>query len=116
MNTNTDTMTGIPNPPLRMMVPSGAPMKKKIRHDNDSTNFLYISILCCLIMRLASSVTIALNSMSALTACTCERAMPNTLLFPSLFSRAKALSTLKAFLPASFMAAKVSARLMLAAL
>ncbi len=34
------TTSGIPNPPFLMMEPNGAPMKKRIRHDSDSENFL----------------------------------------------------------------------------
>ena len=50
MNTNTEMMTGNPNPPFRMMAPSGAPMKKKIRQESASVNFLIASILCCLMI------------------------------------------------------------------
>ena len=39
MNTNTEMMTGTPSPPLRMMAPKGAPMKKKIRQESDSVTF-----------------------------------------------------------------------------
>ena len=30
--------TGVPNPPLRIMAPKGAPMKKKIRQAKESVN------------------------------------------------------------------------------
>ena len=40
----TDITIGIPNPPLRMMAPNGAPMKKNIRHATDRANFLRISM------------------------------------------------------------------------
>ena len=36
--------TGTPRPPLRMMAPNGAPMKKKMRHDSDSVTLLMASI------------------------------------------------------------------------
>jgi hypothetical protein len=36
----TDTTTGMPSPPLRIMAPSGAPMKKKIRQASERENFL----------------------------------------------------------------------------
>ena len=38
-----DTTTGMPSPPLRMMAPSGAPMKKKMMHASERVNFLFIS-------------------------------------------------------------------------
>ena len=34
-----ETMTGVPSPPLRMMAPRGAPMKKNIKHANERVNF-----------------------------------------------------------------------------
>ena len=37
---------GVPNPPLRMMEPSGAPIRKSTRHASDRVIFLCHSILC----------------------------------------------------------------------
>ncbi len=36
----TETTTGRPMPPLRMMAPRGAPMKNNTRHANERVNFL----------------------------------------------------------------------------
>ena len=36
--------TGMPRPPLRMMAPKGAPMKKKMRQAKERVNFLCISV------------------------------------------------------------------------
>ena len=38
-----EMMTGVPRPPLRMMAPRGAPMKKNSRQASDRENFLNIS-------------------------------------------------------------------------
>ena len=40
----TEMTTGIPNPPLRMMAPSGAPIKKKTMQAKDKVNFLCHSV------------------------------------------------------------------------
>ena len=40
MKNATDVMIGTPNPPFRMMAPSGAPMRKKMMQHIDKTNFL----------------------------------------------------------------------------
>ena len=37
---------GVPNPPFRMMEPSGAPIKNKTKQATDSVNFLCHSISC----------------------------------------------------------------------
>ena len=42
----TDITTGIPSPPLRMIEPSGAPMKKKMRQANERVNLRFHSISC----------------------------------------------------------------------
>ena len=42
----TDMTTGTPKPPLRMMAPRGAPIKKKNRQANESVNFLCHSTQC----------------------------------------------------------------------
>ena len=36
----TDITVGIPNPPFRIIAPSGAPIKKKIRQAKERVNFL----------------------------------------------------------------------------
>ena len=46
MNTSTEMMTGTPIPPLRMMAPNGAPIKKKIIHEKATVKRLMASILC----------------------------------------------------------------------
>ena len=45
---STEITTGSPNPPFRMMAPSGAPMKKKMRQAKLKVNFLCHSFLCFL--------------------------------------------------------------------
>ena len=42
----TEMTTGNPNPPLRMMAPSGAPMKKKMRQLSERVIFLCQSLWC----------------------------------------------------------------------
>ena len=44
MNKSTDTTTGMPNPPLRIIAPKGAPIKKNTKQANDNVNFLCHSI------------------------------------------------------------------------
>ena len=66
MNTSTDMSTGRPKPPLRMMAPSGAPIKKKMMHDKASVIFATHSILCWRMSRSPSSVMSDLNSRSYL--------------------------------------------------
>ena len=38
-----DTITGVPSPPLRIIAPRGAPMKKNMKHAKDNVNFLRYS-------------------------------------------------------------------------
>ena len=75
MNTSTLMMTGTPRPPLRMMAPKGAPMKKKIRHDSDSVTLLIASIWWLRSSRFRMSEYSALNSMSFSATCTSFMAM-----------------------------------------
>ena len=42
----TEITTGKPKPPLRMMAPSGAPMKKNIKQLSDKVIFLCQSLWC----------------------------------------------------------------------
>ena len=44
MKRKTEMTTGMPRPPLRMMAPKGAPMKKKMRQAKERVNFLCISV------------------------------------------------------------------------
>ena len=46
INMITEITTGAPKPPFRMIAPSGAPMKKKIRHANAKVYLRYSSIWC----------------------------------------------------------------------
>ena len=59
MKISTETTTGMPRPPFRMIAPSGAPMKKKIRQANDSVILLCHSV-SCLRMFLSLSVIVKL--------------------------------------------------------
>ena len=59
MKMSTDTTTGIPSPPFRMMAPKGAPMKKKMRQASDKVILLCHSV-SCLRMRFSPSVTMKL--------------------------------------------------------
>ena len=38
INKSTETTTGIPNPPFRIIAPRGAPIKKKIKQAKDKVN------------------------------------------------------------------------------
>ncbi len=54
--------SGMPRPPLRIMAPSGAPMKKNTRHATESVNFLTSSIEWRLMVRRSSFMASDLNS------------------------------------------------------
>ena len=71
MNTITEIITGTPSPPLRIMAPNGAPMKKNMRHDSACVNLFIASILCILMMASPSDVVIARNPISDMADCTC---------------------------------------------
>ena len=45
MKRMTEMTTGIPNPPLRMMAPKGAPIKKNTKQAKESVNFLCHSVM-----------------------------------------------------------------------
>ena len=57
INISTEITTGIPNPPFRIIAPSGAPIKKKNTHANESVIFLCQSDLCERMLLSLSSVT-----------------------------------------------------------
>ena len=86
INTNTDMMTGIPNPPFLMMAPNGAPIKKNIRQERASVNLRIASISCCLMIQSASLVIIDLKSRSDSSCCTVDKASLVTVNFLSLGS------------------------------
>src|SRR3972149_11155216 len=46
---NTDTTNGIPNPPILIIAPRGAPIKNNKMQANDNVSFLCHSILCFMI-------------------------------------------------------------------
>ena len=48
MKMMTEMTVGMPRPPLRMMAPSGAPTKKKMRHASASVIFWCHSTQCAL--------------------------------------------------------------------
>ena len=102
MNTNTDMSTGIPSPPLRMIAPNGAPIKKNMRHDRASVSLPTASILCCRMSRSPSDVIMLLKLRSLRRDCTfmliCERAIR----FCSSVRREKAESTSYFVVAASF--------------
>ena len=54
----TATTAGIPKPPLRMIAPSGAPMKKKIRQAKDNVNFRCHSKECFVKYQSESDMTV----------------------------------------------------------
>ena len=54
MKSITDTTMGMPSPPLRMMAPKGAPIKKKMRQASERVNFFISSIWWRLMMKLSS--------------------------------------------------------------
>ena len=87
-------MIGIPSPPFLMMAPSGAPMKKNIRHESARVNFDILSISCWRISLSPSDVTIALNSRSVTICLTSELALLSASLLSSAFSFTNAVSTL----------------------
>ena len=88
MNTITEMMMGSPSPPFRMMAPSGAPMKKKKRHDRVSTNLLSASILCWRISLSPSLVSMPLKSSSMICWLTLPDAMFTAPCFLSSVKRA----------------------------
>ena len=104
MNTTTEMMTGMPSPPLRMMAPRGAPMKKKMRHDKASVNLLMASMLCSRKMRSASFMIMAWNSSSLICDCTLLSAMFTTRCFSFSDKRLKRVSRLSVELAARFSA------------
>ena len=54
----TEITTGVPNPPLRIIAPKGAPIKKNTIQANESVNFLCHSVKCRRTLY-ASSPTVA---------------------------------------------------------
>ena len=64
MNTNTEIMTGTPRPPLRIIAPNGAPMKKNMIHDKASVTLLMASIWCVRTRRFSCLAYSPLNSKS----------------------------------------------------
>ena len=79
---NTEITTGNPKPPFRIMVPRGAPMKKKMRQAKLNVNFLCHSFLCFLILRswaprsclLNETLSLAFREMPTATSSTALRA------------------------------------------
>ena len=70
MNTSTDMMIGIPNPPFRMMAPSGAPMKKKMMHCKARAYLFCASSSWLRITRSLFRVIMDLKSRSDVSLCT----------------------------------------------
>ena len=108
MKTSTDIITGNPSPPLRIIVPKGAPMKKNSRHCRASVNLLMASIWCRRRIFSESLVIKALNSRSLFSCCTLLSAVDRINCLSSAFFFLKISSMLNPFLSAIFMAFKES--------
>ncbi len=92
MNTNTEMMIGMPSPPLRMMAPKGAPMKKKMMHCNARANLFCASSSWLRITRSLFWVIMALKSRSDVSLCTLLRAEEYTICCRSIFIFCRRLS------------------------
>ena len=89
INTNTDTITGTPRPPLRMMAPNGAPIKKKMIHVSESVNFLMASIWWVRVRLCRALAYSLLNSRSVIDICILFMAFLTAVCLPSPFSLLK---------------------------